>query len=912
VNPGTVVTDRFRIESELGRGGMGVVYAAVDLRHSRHVALKVLERVENSAAATARFFAEIQTAAGLSHPNILPVHDSGEIDGKPYYVMPLVEGETLRGRMARERRLPVEETLRITRQLCAALTHAHALGVVHRDIKPENVLLDRSGHVYLADFGIARSLQKDLHLTADGASLGSPLYMSPEQISGIKDLDGGSDVYSLGCVVFEMLAGEPPFAGPVATAVLASHLVDEPPSLRQRRADVPLEVDGAVRQAMAKERASRFPTAAAFSEALGTTGTTLLSAPPSLARAGIRHSIRERRLFPILGVYAASGWVAVEVLNVFIERGQLAPVLFPVALLWFVGGLFATVIVLWYHGEKGGQAVKRNEVALLTTVGVVVLSGTGTVVSRSLSAVPPNPSGGGGALDPHRIAVLYFEDATPTHTLEHVADALTEALIDELDRVPSLNVLSENGALQYRGSSLALDSVAREVRAGTIVTGIVQEIDAPSPATSGGTRAEDERIRIEVSIVDGETGTTFRRGSLERPTSEILALPAGVAGEVSDLLREWLGQEVLVRAQQQETESVAAWSLLQRAERFRKQGERLFYDDGAAVEAVDAFLVGDSVAALAEQADPGWTRPTVLRSLFSRRMAQLHYSDGFEAETFLQQGIEQAERVLAADRRDAAALEARGVLRYLRWRLNLEHDPVEAQSLLRSASEDLQAAVEADPSRAESWNALSIVHAENSDQVGALYAARRAYEEDAYLRSAADLLNGLYATSYDLEQFANSGQYCQEGQRRFPDDPRFVECELWLLSSPGLPANVDRAWEIYEQYQELVPPNRTAYAHSLAGLLVGGVLVRASMKDSADAVLRRHRAETSVDLEGELFTVEAVFRVRLGQEGEAIRLIQRYLTVRPDHREGWEKSSHWWWRPLQDNEAFRALVASGR
>ncbi len=263
------LSDRYAIGRELGRGGMATVYLARDLKHGRPVALKVLRPELAAALGPERFLREIQIAASLNHPHILPLHDSGVADGLLYYVMPLVEGESLRARLTREKQLPLDDALRIAHNIAAALAYAHSRGIVHRDIKPENILLE-SGEAVVADFGIARAIDAagGSRLTETGLSLGTPAYMSPEQASGEHELDGRSDVYSLGCVLYEMLAGHPPFLGASARELLARHAVDPVPPLRTGRATVPSHVERAVTRALAKVPADRFSTAAQFAEAL--------------------------------------------------------------------------------------------------------------------------------------------------------------------------------------------------------------------------------------------------------------------------------------------------------------------------------------------------------------------------------------------------------------------------------------------------------------------------------------------------------------------------------------------------------------------------------------------------------------------------------------------------------------------
>ncbi len=247
---------------------MAVVYLAQDLRHERKVAVKVLRPEVSGAVGAELFLREIQIVAQLQHPNILPLHDSGEVDGWLYYVMPYVDGESLRGRLNREKQLPIVEAVQITREVADALDSAHRHGVVHRDVKPENILLEE-GHAIVADFGIASAVTaaSSAHMTEEGIVLGTAEYMSPEQGSG-SQLDARSDLYSLGCVSYEMLAGQPPFVGPDARAVIARHIVDPAPPLATVRPDVPSHVTGAVMKALSKDVADRFPSLKEFGDAL--------------------------------------------------------------------------------------------------------------------------------------------------------------------------------------------------------------------------------------------------------------------------------------------------------------------------------------------------------------------------------------------------------------------------------------------------------------------------------------------------------------------------------------------------------------------------------------------------------------------------------------------------------------------
>ena len=275
--------DRYRVVRELNRGGMGTVFEAEDTRHRRAVAIKVLNPELSEVIGPRRFQAEIEMAARLMHPHIVPLHDSGSGGGLLYYVMPLVTGESLRQRLTREKQLPVEDAIRIAREVADALQYAHGQGLVHRDIKPENIVLS-SGHALVLDFGVAQSSGSGAEaMTRTLAVLGTPLYMSPEQSAG-GAVDARSDQYSLACVLYEMLAGQPPFTGGTADSIGLQHRTLEPRAVTALRASVPPPVAEALARALSKAPADRFPTAAAFGESLGALATPSLVPTPAGSR----------------------------------------------------------------------------------------------------------------------------------------------------------------------------------------------------------------------------------------------------------------------------------------------------------------------------------------------------------------------------------------------------------------------------------------------------------------------------------------------------------------------------------------------------------------------------------------------------------------------------------------------------
>jgi TolB-like protein/tRNA A-37 threonylcarbamoyl transferase component Bud32/Tfp pilus assembly protein PilF len=297
--------DRYVLERELGRGGMATVYLARDLRHKRRVALKVLQPDLSYSLGADRFLREIETVASLTHPHVLPLHDSGEAAGLLYYVMPYVDGESLRGRLARERQLPVEDALRIAREVADGLHYAHQHGVIHRDVKPENILLN-DGHALVADFGISRGIAADepgKALTETGMSVGTPAYMSPEQATG-QPVDARTDVYALGAVLYEMLAGEPPFTGPTPQAIIAKRFHTDAVPLRLVRPALPQHVEHAVARALARVPADRFASAAELTRALDGDATT---AAPVSAPAGPHYAGRPAVLRLALGVLLGLG-----------------------------------------------------------------------------------------------------------------------------------------------------------------------------------------------------------------------------------------------------------------------------------------------------------------------------------------------------------------------------------------------------------------------------------------------------------------------------------------------------------------------------------------------------------------------------------------------------------------------------
>ncbi|HSE45097.1 MAG TPA: serine/threonine-protein kinase [Gemmatimonadales bacterium] len=360
------LSDRYRIERELGQGGMAVVFLAHDLHHHRKIALKVLHPELSRTVGAERFEREIQLTAQLQHPNILPVHDSGETAGHLWYTMPYVEGESLGQRLSREHQLSVQEAVRITVEAAHALDYAHRNGIIHRDIKPENLLISRDGNVLVADFGIARSLAGD-RLTLTGLAVGTPVYMSPEQSSGQVDLDPRTDQYSLGCVLYEMLAGEPPFRATTSQAIAAKHMHAPVPDLRIVRSTVTAELQKVIETALAKTPADRHSSVADFAAAL----------TASASRPGSSDSSRSRRTRIVSG---GIGAISLLLLFAWLFRAQTAKSAHSIATL-----ALAPRIAVLYFGVRTPDSTSRQIAEGLTENLIRELSGVNAfrVVSRN-------------------------------------------------------------------------------------------------------------------------------------------------------------------------------------------------------------------------------------------------------------------------------------------------------------------------------------------------------------------------------------------------------------------------------------------------------------------------------------------------------------------------------------------------
>ena len=856
----------YDVERLLGQGGMAFVYLARDTKHERRVAIKVLKPELSATIGAERFLREIRVAAQLQHPNILGLYDSGVADGLLYYVMPFIEGESLRDRLTREHQLPIEDAVRIVREAAEALHYAHERKIIHRDIKPENILL-QGGHALVADFGIAKAVEASSQkLTETGMAVGTPHYMSPEQSLG-GDMDGRSDEYSLGCVLYELLVGQPPFDGPNAMAVLARHSLEQVPSMQVVRNSVPDAVEDAVFRALEKTPADRYPSMKEFAEALGEA-----EAEAALLRTSARRAAGAPRTPQQVPIGT---------------RRTTAKIMRP-------GGTRQTPVQ-----EVEAEVAPRGKRTWLIAGAVVALLVVAGIAGRQFLAGRSGKGATAGAAsdDARRVAVLYFQSAGDS--LRYLADGLTEGLIGELAQVPELEVISRNGVASFRGGNVPRDSIARSLKVGTLVEGNVER--------------DKDQVRVTVRLIDAASNAEFQRASFEQPAGSSVSLSDSLAQKAALFLRERLGVELRLREQRSSTRSTEAWLLLQRAEQARKEAE-VAAASGDSLTSTARFVAADSIAKLASDKDPSWNEPVVLRGRIYYRRSRLAVANPAQAKTFIDQGMGLAETVLGRDNADPDALELRGTLQYWKWLLRLEQNPAAAAALFASARKDFETATRLRPTQAGAWGSLSHLYglADNTSETDIVLAARRAYESDAYLENAPKIVERLFNGYYDLDQAVDATHWCEVGFQRFPDNGTFTLCQLYLMTMRGVNPDPAKAWQLADSKTIATDPSGGSpeLQKRDARLMVAAVLARAGLKDSAKAVARSGTAGTDVDPTRFLYLQQAFALLLAGDKPGSVEALKVYFAANPDQRKSFAKDVNWRFRDLVGDPAFQNLIGT--
>ncbi len=591
--------------------------------------------------------------------------------------------------------------------------------------------------------------------------------------------------------------------------------------------------------------------------------------------------IKQRRITQIFLSYLLGGWIILQVVDQVVDRDVVPRYVYLVALIFFLFGIPAALVIGWYHGEKGSQKATPLEVALLSLLGVGAVGSSVIVVQDALRLQAAQS----GQIELTRMAVLYFsaedEESSP------VGVGLTEDLIGRLSRVPELDVVSRNGARTVRDEGMTFEEAAEFLDVGTVLSGDVRR--------SGDEFVVNVQLRTRDDI---RLASVSARGS----ANELLTLQDELAAQVEEEIRTAMGAEIRLRESRSAAPNNGAWLAVARGER-AIQAATAAAGRQDAQAAMQALSEADASFEEAIRVGDQWAHPWALR-------AQVAYEESYLAHSMedlnasLLETMAMAEEALGRDPTNALALYLRGTARYRRFLFGLAHDE-DAEALLRSVEEDLESAQTLDRTMAEVPSTLSHLYYQRGDVSSAAVAAQQAYERDAFLQSADGVLRRLFDTNYDLENADRARDWCLEGNRRFPDDYAFVECQLMLMTMNGTEPDVTRAWALRDSVVALAPADQE-YLAAFATQNVAGIIARAGLADSASAVMTGARVGTDVDPEMELLTVEAAMRLLNGENDEALALLQRYSAVNPGHFSA-GRSLNWRWRPLQGNPDFERL-----
>ncbi len=845
----TKLADRYSVERELGKGGMATVYLARDIRHDREVAIKVLHPELSASIGAERFEREIKLSAKLQHPHILGLIDSGETDGLLYYVMPFVKGESLRDRLDREGQLPIEDAIQVALEVADALGYAHAQGIIHRDIKPENILLS-GGHSLVADFGIARAATEagGQKLTQTGMAVGTPVYMAPEQSVG-DAIGPTADLYSLGCMLYEMLAGEPPFTAKNPQALMARHAMEAVPSIRIVRNTVPEEVEDTIFASMAKVPADRPQNAAQFAELLGMP----LGATAS-RRTAIRHTASRR---------VPTG--AVRAYEPELPPWWKKP--------WVIG---AAVLVVAAGSFAGYQLFARSGGATLTPEERARLQ---------------------------QVAVLYFQNPDKDPELDPVAEGLTDALIRSL-REANVQVRGAQSVAPYRGKSVSEDSIARALGVGTLIEGsVVREGQDRVKITTWITDASGNDLGQRTNFVIPRDSLFSAEDRVARNASDALRAQLGTTIDLSESraraanLRAWTLYQsaekarkdaeqvganreqavpLFARADSLAGQSAAAdptWidPLLLRAEAAR-QRSRLEPDKA---ERAKWIGMGQAFAEQALELDRTDANALALRGTLRYAEWNLALTSGPARDELLKSAAKDLQDAVLADPTLASAFATLSFVNY------------DLQDVATAAT-NAQRAYQADAYLRNADVILARLFFTNYDLQNFPEATK--WCTDAFRRFPAD-------PTFTL---------CQLLLMLAPTVPNPSISEAWRLSSQLdslLPKDPDG--EKQARLGRLVVGGVIGRVARGTGSSATGPLA-----DSAHHVLERAAdASREVDATGELLGYEAVMLTRMGDHAQAIRLLKTYVQRNPDHSFRVQGQVHWWWQELRNLPEFQPLLS---
>ena len=585
------LADTYRVERVLGEGGMATVYLAEDIKHRRMVAIKVMRAELAATLGADRFLREVEIAAQLSHPHILPVHDSGEAGGVLYYVMPFVEGESLQERLRRETELPVEEAIRIAREVSDALAYAHRRKIVHRDIKPANILMSE-GHAMVADFGIARAVGSagGAAITKTGLAVGTPHYMSPEQASGSPNVDARADIYAVGCVLYEMVAGEPPFTGPTPQAIITRSLTETPRALATTREGLSTALDAVVSRALAKSPADRWQTIEEFNVALGRAQDTLRSGSSPVIAADAGPSA-----FTVWGLFGAASLVALAVVFGLVRSWGL-----PLWVLGLAVGLLAigAVVLVTTGRMEARRRSGRAPTGLLArftwknaALGGLAALGLWVVATSAFVIRGPGTGGSGGAA---RLAVLPFQNRGAASDAYFV-DGIADQVRGKLAALGGLLVTARTSSELYRDSRKNPQEIGRELGVDYLLAATVSR----SQDASG----QGGRVQVSPELIDVRTGASRWQQSFDGAMSEVFQVQGNIATQVAQALGVTVGTAEERELAERPTRNLAAYDAFLKGERDRITGDRI-----DAVRRYGEAVALDSTFALA------WARSAIVQA----------------------------------------------------------------------------------------------------------------------------------------------------------------------------------------------------------------------------------------------------------------------------------------------------------
>lgn len=839
--------NRYGIERELGRGGMATVFLARDLKHDREVAIKVLHPDLAATIGAERFEREIKLAAKLQHPHILGLYDSGDADGLFYYVMPFVKGESLRDRLDREKMLPIDDAIRITLEVASALGHAHEQGIVHRDIKPENILL-AGEHALVADFGIARAATEagQQKLTQTGMAVGTPVYMAPEQSSG-DAIGPTADIYSLGCMLYEMLAGEPPFNGPNAMAIMARHLMEQPPSVRVVRSTVPEEVEEAIFIALNKAPVDRPQTAQQFAQLLsGTFGQTSTMRVMRATRATQAYTVPTPATLP------------------------------------------AAPRPLWRHPA-------------LVALGAVAIAVAGTALWLPRNTVTPAARASANP-NARRVAVLPFVDHSRSASLGEVADGLTDGLIRTLATSTGISVVSRGGVEPYRGSTLELDSIARALRVGYFVRG---EVEADGNRVRVTVRLDDASgVRLSSGrFAIARDSIRMLQDSLGRVAADLIRVELGADLRVQEQrvatrsTDAWL---LLQRGVQTQRRAETA-----RAGNEPDQGERLFDRADSLFAAATTFdpLWADPWSARAALAyrrsrlvgrDPARIRPWVEQGLALADSALSRDPD--HADALETRGTLRYFGYLQNLENETARKEA--------WRTAAQSDLERATQLNRNqagAYATLTSLYATLPGKTIADVYLAAQRAYEADE----FLANATVILGRLFFAAYDLENATAADDYCRRlrsRFPGDARAvrCQLYLMTMPSGTAPDVAVAWRLADSALRLVPPADTALARRTNEIL----------VAAVIARASHQEPSLADSVRRLVARSQGDGAMDQPRELAMYGAMALTLLGDHDEAMRLLRIYVAANPQRRDALRTDPGWWYRPLASRADYRNLMGA--